>query len=304
MAEAGSFGIDEERVFGFWDWVGGRFSLWSAVGLSILLALGEEVFDRLLAGARAADEHLANATFEKNIPVLMALTGIWNRNFLGLPTHAVVPYADRLEYFTPYLQQLDMESNGKSHDRKSHELEGDSGPIIWGSVGTNAQHAYFQLLHQGSTVVPVDFIGVCRLPLSNAESHDMLMANYIAQQEALLQGRTREEAYEEMISKGMSPIEAARIAPYRSFEGGRPSAALMLEELNPFQLGLLVAMYEHKVFVQGYLWGVYSFDQWGVELGKILAAPVLAELRDRKVALEHDASTQRIMRYYLEKRQK
>lgn len=294
------FGIQSDRFFRIWDWVGGRFSLWSAVGLSISLSIGYSNFESLLKGGAKMDKHFRKTPFEKNIPVMMALLGIWNRNFWGYETQAVVPYSSLLGKFTDYLQQGEMESNGKSVGRDGMPVGGQTCPIVWGSAGTDAQHAYFQLLHQGSTIVPCDFICACRSKNSFKENQDLLLANFLAQPKALMKGKSEERACEEMIAKGMDEVEAKKLAPYRAFSGNRPSTSILLKQLNPETLGQLIAMYEHKIFVQGYLWGVYSFDQWGVELGKELAAPIYNDIQGRLGTENHDQSTNRLLRYYLD----
>lgn len=279
LESARSFGIPADNCFGFWDWVGGRYSLWSAVGLSIALALGMDGFRALLAGAHAMDRHLREAPFERNLPVLMALLGVWNVNFQGCVTQAVVPYSQRLERLPLYLQQLEMESNGKSVDRQGHAVDYATAPVIWGDVGTNAQHAFFQLLHQGPAPQPVDFI----LPLSNRrdERDRQRLANCLAQAEALMRGKTPEEVQRELSERGMSKAELSLAIPHRVFPGNRPSSLLLLEALTPATLGALLALYEHKVYLQGLIWNICSFDQWGVELGKQLAGRVLADLPQR-----------------------
>ncbi len=296
-----SFGIQSDRVFQVWNWVGGRFSLWSAVGLSVCLAVGFDNFKSLLRGGEKMDEHFRNEAFEHNVPVMMALLGIWNRNFLNYETHAIIPYTDLLQYFPAYLQQAEMESNGKSVDRQGRKVNLHTSPIVWGSSGTDAQHAYFQLLHQGSTIVPCDFICACRLGNANRSNHEMLLANFLAQPEALMTGKTEKAAYEELLAKGMDEESALKLAPYRTFEGDRPSTSILFKELDPESLGQLIAMYEHKIFVQGYLWGIFSFDQWGVELGKQLAAPIYDEICRKTVSNMHDRSTEQLLQYFLDK---
>jgi glucose-6-phosphate isomerase len=293
------FGIVPERVFGFWDWVGGRYSLWSAIGLSIVLAVGFDRFDELLAGAYEMDEHFRTAPLERNMPVIAALTGLWHINFLGHPTHAVLPYAQDLAHLPAFLQQLDMESNGKRVDRSGAAVEYATGPVIWGAPGTNGQHAFFQHLHQGTQVTPADFIvaveGSDRLP----EHHDMLLANCIAQSEALLRGKTADEVRTELQSRGVEGEEAERLVPHRTFPGNRPSNTIVMRRLDPRSLGALIALYEHKVFAQGAIWNINSFDQWGVELGKQLAGGVLEDLKAGRARGGHDASTARLIDYVL-----
>ncbi|MFT4679198.1 MAG: glucose-6-phosphate isomerase [Flavobacteriales bacterium] len=294
------FGVPASRFFQIWDWVGGRFSLWSAVGLSVSLAIGYSNFESLLRGGLKMDKHFRQTPFENNIPVMMALIGIWHRNFWGYETQAVIPYSHLLEKFPSYLQQAEMESNGKSVGRDGLPAGGDTCPILWGSAGTDAQHAYFQLLHQGSSVVPCDFICACRSENAHKNNQELLLANFLAQPEALMKGKSAATAYQELIDKGMDEESAKTLAPYRAFSGGKPSTSILLKRLDPESLGQLIAMYEHKIFVQGYLWGVYSFDQWGVELGKELAAPIQVEIECRVRAESHDQSTNRLLRYYLD----
>lgn len=293
------FGIDPERVFGFWDWVGGRYSLWSAIGLPIALAAGFDRFDELLGGACEMDEHFRTAPLESNMPAIAALTGLWHINFLGHPTHAVLPYAQDLAYFPAYLQQLDMESNGKRVDRSGAAVEYATGPVIWGAPGTNGQHAFFQHLHQGTQLTPADFIvaanGADRLP----EHHDILLANCIAQSEALLRGKNAGEVRAELKARGIAGDEAERLVAHRTFPGNRPSNTIVLRQLDPRSLGALLALYEHKVFAQGAIWNINSFDQWGVELGKQLANGVLEDLKAGKARSGHDASTVRLIDYVL-----
>jgi glucose-6-phosphate isomerase len=293
------FGIAPERVFGFWDWVGGRYSLWSAIGLPIALAIGFDRFDKLLAGGYEMDEHFRTAPLERNMPAMAALTGLWHINFLGHATHAVLPYAQDLAHFPAYLQQLDMESNGKRVDRSGAAVEYATGPVIWGAAGTNGQHAFFQHLHQGTQVTPADFIvaanGAERMP----EHRDILLANCIAQSEALLRGKNADEVRAELKARGIEGDEAERLVAHRIFPGNRPSNTIVLHQLDPRSLGALIALYEHKVFAQGAVWNINSFDQWGVELGKQLANGVLEDLRAGKARSGHDASTARLIDYVL-----
>lgn len=272
------FGISATNTFGFWDWVGGRYSLWSAVGLSIALTGGWEAFEALLAGARRADEHFRTAPFEENIPVWMALLGVWYRNYHDYRSHAVIPYSHNLRRFPAYLQQADMESNGKHIGRDGNRIEHASGPVVWGEPGTNGQHAFFQLLHQGTDVIPVDFIAFTQPTSAYRDHHRKLLANCFAQAEALMNGRSIEEVTSEMRANGKPEADIKALAPYRTFEGNRPSTTLLFDQLDAENLGFLIALYEHKIFVQGVIWNVYSFDQWGVELGKVLAGKILREL--------------------------
>jgi glucose-6-phosphate isomerase len=289
--EVAKFGIDTANMFGFWDWVGGRYSVDSAVGLSVLLAIGGDRFREFLAGFRAMDEHFRAAPFDRNLPVVLALLGVWYRDFLGASSHAVLPYDQYLRRFPAYLQQLDMESNGKRVTRDGTLLDVASGPIVWGEPGTNGQHAFFQLLHQGTELVPCDFLGFCTSLNPLGDHHDLLMANLFAQTEALAFGKTAEEVAAEGV--------AAALIPHRTFPGNRPSSTLLADRLTPATLGALIALYEHKVFVQGVVWDVNSFDQWGVELGKVLATQIAREIAsDGEPALAHDASTNALIRRY------
>jgi glucose-6-phosphate isomerase len=286
-----SFGIDTAHMFGFWDWVGGRYSLGSAIGLSLMVAIGPEAFRRMLAGFHAMDEHFRTAPFERNLPVLLALIGIWYNDFLGAETHAILPYDQYLGRLPAYLQQLDMESNGKSVDLEGDPVQVQTGPIVWGQPGTDGQHAFFQLLHQGTKLVPCDFIGFCRSQNPLGAHHDLLMANFLAQTEALAFGRSAAEVEAEGVP--------AQQLPHRCFAGDRPTNSILAVELDPETLGRLIALYEHKVFVQGSLWRVNSFDQWGVELGKKLASRIAQELDDaQEPSLGHDSSTNALIRRY------
>ncbi|SFL41196.1 glucose-6-phosphate isomerase [Desulfomicrobium norvegicum] len=293
------FGIDPANMFAFWDWVGGRYSLWSCIGLSIALAVGMENFRELLAGAREMDKHFRTTPFERNIPVLLALLGVWYRNFHGLESHAVLPYDQYLALLPAYLQQADMESNGKGVNRDGIPVTHATGPILWGEPGTNGQHAFYQLLHQGTTVVPCDFL-VAVNPLHEiGEHHTILLANFLAQTEALMRGRTLAEAEAELAD--LEPQAREALAPHKSFPGNRPSNSLLYERLTPRTLGSLIAMYEHKIFVQGVIWGINSFDQMGVELGKQLAGVILPELRGGAAGV-HDASTLGLIRHCIDRR--
>ncbi len=295
------FGIDADDMFGFWDWVGGRYSVDSAVGLSVMLAIGTDAFDEFLGGFHVMDEHFRTADLNRNAPVIMALLGVWYRNFFELATLAVLPYRDSLSRFAAYLQQLDMESNGKSVRLDGSPVLADTGPIVWGEPGTNGQHAFYQLLHQGTTVVPCDFIGFAQPSMGDAGQHDLLMANLFAQSEALAFGRTAHEVSE-------AGVEPALVA-HRTFSGNRPSTTILAEQLTPSVLGQLIALYEHKVFVQGTIWGINSFDQWGVELGKELATTIAQELAaDGDPAVDgagvdlHDSSTNSLISWYRSRR--
>jgi glucose-6-phosphate isomerase len=287
-----SFGIDPANMFGFWDWVGGRYSYPSAIGLSLLVAIGPDGFDELLGGFHLMDEHFRTAPFDRNLPVLLGLLGIWYIDFFGAETHAVLPYSQYLQRFPAYLQQLDMESNGKSVTLQGTPVTVPTGPVVWGQPGTNGQHAFYQLIHQGKVLVPSDFIGVCRPAEVVGDHHDLLMANFLAQTEALAFGKTREEVEAE----GVAPD----LAPHRTFPGNRPTSTILAPELTPSVLGQLTALYEHKVFTQGVVWDINSFDQWGVELGKVLATRIGAELAPGTSDddLDHDSSTNTLIRRY------
>ena len=278
VSGAAEFGIEETRVFGFWDWVGGRYSVWSAIGLPVAIGIGATNFRAFLAGAAAMDQHFAEAPLEENLPVILALIGIWRRNAMGWPTVALIPYDQRLERFPAYTQQLDMESNGKRISRDGSPVRNATGPVIWGEPGTNAQHSFFQLLHQGTDVVPVDFIAAAESRDGASDHHIALLANCFAQGQAFAFGRTEQEVRAEMAGKSVAPDEIDRLAPHRTFPGDRPSTTIMHRRLTPFALGRLIAMFEHKVFVQGAIWNIDSFDQWGVELGKELAVNLMPSL--------------------------
>ena len=290
-SEVAAFGIDPANMFGFWDWVGGRYSLDSAIGLSLMVAIGAEQFGELLAGFRSIDEHFRSAPFDRNLPVLLGLVGIWYGACFGARTHAVLPYSQYLARFPAYLQQLDMESNGKSVDVDGSPVDLPTGPIVWGAPGTNGQHAFFQLLHQGTELVPCDFIGFARPRRELGDHHDLLMANFFAQTAALAFGKTPEE----VASEGVPP----NLVPPRTFPGNRPSATILAEQLTPFVLGQLVAVYEHKVFTQAAIWRTDPFDQWGVELGKALAGRIIGDLADpAEPPPVHDSSTNTLVRRY------
>jgi glucose-6-phosphate isomerase len=286
-----AFGIDPVNMFGFWDWVGGRYSYPSAIGLSLMVAIGPDRFGELLAGFHLMDEHFRTTPFERNLPVLLGLLGVWYSNFFGAETQAVLPYSQYLERFPAYLQQLDMESNGKSVTLEGRPVRVDTGPVVWGQPGTNGQHAFYQLIHQGTRLIPSDFIGICRPPEVVGDHHDLLMANFLAQTEALAFGKTTEE----VLAEGVAPD----LAPHRTFPGNRPTSTILAPELSPSVLGQLTALYEHKVFTQGVVWDVNSFDQWGVELGKVLATRIAAELEAAAGDdLGHDSSTNALIRRY------
>ena len=291
-AEVKKFGIDPANMFAFWDWVGGRYSLWSAIGLSIACTIGMDSFEELLAGAHDMDNHFREAPLESNVPATLALLGVWYSNFFGAETHAILPYDQYLHRFPAYFQQGDMESNGKSVDRDGHRIAGyTTGPIVWGEPGTNGQHAFYQLLHQGTRLVPADFLAPLATHNPLGDHHKVLLANCIAQTEALMRGKTEEEARAELTQAGMSADEVARLAPHKTFTGNRPTNTIVFPKLTPRVLGQLVAMYEHKIFVQGAIWNIFSFDQWGVELGKQLAKKIEAELGQPGPTTGHDSST-------------
>ncbi|GKW43664.1 glucose-6-phosphate isomerase [Pectobacterium parvum] len=287
----GEFGIDTDNMFEFWDWVGGRYSLWSAIGLSIILSLGFDNFEKLLSGAHAMDKHFASTPAEKNLPVLLALIGIWYNNFFGAETEAILPYDQYMHRFAAYFQQGNMESNGKSADRNGNPVDYQTGPIIWGEPGTNGQHAFYQLIHQGTKLVPCDFIApaISHNPLS--DHHSKLLSNFFAQTEALAFGKSREVVEAEFAAAGKSPKEVEHVAPFKVFEGNRPTNSILLREITPYSLGALIALYEHKIFTQGAILNIFTFDQWGVELGKQLANRILPELENDSQIDSHDSST-------------
>ncbi|WP_442866482.1 glucose-6-phosphate isomerase [Aminobacter sp. NyZ550] len=292
LDKVAAFGIEPSRVFGFWDWVGGRYSLWSAIGLPIMIAIGPKNFREFLAGAHAMDKHFATAPLLKNIPVLMGLIGFWHRVVCSYPARAVIPYDQRLSRLPAYLQQLDMESNGKSVTISGGGVVTPTGPLVWGEPGTNGQHAFFQLLHQGTDFIPVEFLAAAEGHEPELqEHHDLLLANCLAQSEALMKGRTLEEARRQMLTKGIKPEEVDKIAPHRVFSGNRPSVTILYRKLDPYMLGRLIALYEHRVFVEAQLFGINAFDQWGVELGKELATGLLPVVDGRENAARHDSST-------------
>ncbi len=298
LDKTGAFGIADDRTFGFWDWVGGRYSVWSAIGLSLMIAVGPEKFERFLAGARAVDEHFQTSQMESNVPVLMALVGIWHRNICGYDTHAVLPYDQHLHRFPAYLQQLDMESNGKRIDLNGDEVSTATGPIVWGEPGTNGQHAFYQLIHQGTSVIPADFLIAAHPAEPVGDHHEKLAANAFAQTEALMFGKTVKQVEETLREQGLAADEIARLAPHKVFPGNRPTCTFLYPRLTPFILGQLIALYEHKVFVQGAIWNINSFDQWGVELGKELAGELLPMVKGEKDAEGRSGSTQGLLAAY------
>jgi len=285
------FGIDTQNMFGFWDWVGGRYSIWSAIGLPVMLSIGMENFEDFLSGAHDMDKHFRETKFEKNIPVLLALLGIWYQNFFQADSQVILPYDQYLHRFAAYFQQGDMESNGKYISRKGQKVTYETGPIIWGEPGTNGQHAFYQLIHQGTKLIPADFIAPAISHNPTGAHHQILLSNFFAQTEALMNGKTAETVQTELQAKGMSDEEIAFHTAFRVFEGNRPSNSFLVKQITPYTLGQLVAMYEHKIFVQGIIWNVFSFDQWGVELGKQLAQKILPELQNNNPVETHDAST-------------
>lgn len=297
-----AFGIDTTNMFAFWDWVGGRYSLWSSIGLSIALYLGMDAFEDLLAGAHRMDEHFRTAPLEASMPVILALLGVWYINFFGAETHAILPYDQYLRRFPAYFQQGDMESNGKHVDREGRPVDWQTGPVVWGEPGTNGQHAFYQLIHQGTRLVPCDFIAPAISHNPVGAHHDILLSNFFAQPEALMRGRTLEEVREELRGQELPAEEIERLARHKVMLGNRPSNSLMLRRITPHALGMLTALYEHKIFVQGVIWGIDSFDQWGVELGKQLAKAILPELGGDAVVDTHDSSTNGLIAYYKHQR--
>jgi glucose-6-phosphate isomerase len=292
------FGIDTKNMFEFWDWVGGRYSLWSAIGLSIALSIGFENFTELLGGAHAMDNHFKSAEFNENLPAILGLIGIWYNNFFDAETNAILPYDQYMHRFAAYFQQGDMESNGKHVDRNGKHVEYSTGPIIWGEPGTNGQHAFYQLIHQGTKLIPCDFIAPAQSHNPLGEHHAMLLSNFFAQTEALMNGKTHEEVVAELEKSGKSKEEIKKLAPFKEFEGNRPTNSILVKMITPRTLGSMIAMYEHKIFVQGIIWNIYSFDQWGVELGKQLAGKILPELRNNDKVSSHDSSTNGLINQY------
>ena len=297
IAATTEFGIPQDRIFGFWDWVGGRYSVWSAVGLSLAIAIGSENFLAFLDGAHAMDEHFRTAPLAENLPVLLGLVGIWHRNVCGYPTSAIIPYDQRLDKFVAHLQQVDMESNGKRVTIEGKPVAVSTGPVIWGAPGTNSQHAFFQLLHQGTDIVPVDFLLAAEPQEDLGDHHAKLMANCLAQSEALMRGRDEATVREKLAASGVDAATIDMLAPHKTFPGNRPSITFLYRKLDPYTLGALLALYEHRIFVQGVIWDINSFDQWGVELGKELAASLLDIVEGRADAEGHDASTAGLVGY-------
>ncbi|MBA2409533.1 MAG: glucose-6-phosphate isomerase [Gammaproteobacteria bacterium] len=292
------FGIDPRNMFEFWDWVGGRYSLWSAIGLPIALFVGMDRFEELLAGAHTMDEHFRIAPLSRNMPVILAMLGVWYTNFFAAHTHAVLPYDQSLRLLPAYLQQADMESNGKSVDKDGRRVDYATGPVIWGEPGTNGQHAFYQLIHQGTRLIPADFIAPTQSQRPRGRHHPILLSNFFAQTEALMQGRTEAEAQAALDKQDLSDADSRARVAHTAFEGNRPTNSILLRKLTPATLGSLIALYEHKIFVQGIIWNINSFDQWGVELGKQLAGTILPELESAEPAAAHDASTNGLMNYY------
>jgi len=301
-AKVKEFGIHPDNMFVFWDWVGGRYSLWSAIGLSIACTVGFERFEDLLAGAHAMDRHFRETPFERNIPVILALLGIWYTNFFGAETEAILPYDQYMHRFPAYFQQGNMESNGKSVDRAGARVGYATGPVIWGEPGTNGQHAFYQLIHQGTRLIPADFLAPAVSHNPVGRHHPILLSNFFAQTEALMNGKTAEEAAAELRQEGRNEDDIRRLAPHKVFEGNRPTNSILFQKLTPRVLGSLIAMYEHKIFTQGVIWNIFSFDQWGVELGKQLAGKILPELGDDHPVASHDVSTNGLINAYKEMR--
>ncbi len=293
-----TFGIDPANMFEFWDWVGGRYSIWSAIGLSIACSIGFKNYEEFLSGAHAMDRHFRNSMYDRNIPVLLALIGIWNTNFLGSSSEAILPYDQYLHRFAAYFQQGNMESNGKYVSRSGEKVNYNTGPIIWGEPGTNGQHAFYQLIHQGTHLIPCDFIAPAISHNPIGDHHPKLLSNFFAQTEALMKGKSLDDVKAEMAIAGKSAQEIDKIAPHRVFEGNRPTNSILVKKITPYTLVMLVAMYEHKIFVQGSIWNIFSFDQWGVELGKVLANGILPELKGNEEVKSHDGSTNGLINAY------
>jgi glucose-6-phosphate isomerase len=300
--EVAKFGIDTQNMFEFWDWVGGRYSLWCAIGLSIAAYIGIDNFEQLLAGAFAMDEHFRSAPLEKNLPVILAVLGVWYNNFFGAQTQAILPYDQYLHRFAAYFQQGDMESNGKTVSRDGQNVDYSTGPVIWGEPGTNGQHAFYQLIHQGSKLIPCDFLAPIESHNPLGEHHPILLSNFFAQTEALMKGKTAAEVRAELTASGITGPELDKLLPHKIFAGNKPTNSIFLQKITPASLGSLIAMYEHKIFVQGIIWNINSFDQWGVELGKQLAKVILPELQKPGKITSHDSSTNGLINYFKEHR--
>ena len=296
--EVANFGIDVANMFEFWDWVGGRYSLWSAIGLSICLSIGYTNFEALLAGAEAMDQHFETAEFDQNIPVILGLLGIWYVNFFGAATHAILPYDQYMHRFAAYFQQGDMESNGKTVDRSGKRVNYATGPVIWGEPGTNGQHAFYQLIHQGTQLIPADFIAPAVSQNQIGNHHTLLMSNFFAQTEALMNGKTKDVVVSELKKANLSEEAIEKLSPFKVFEGNKPTNSFLVKKINPTTLGSLIAMYEHKIFVQGVIWNIFSYDQWGVELGKQLANSILPELENESTVTSHDSSTNALINQF------
>lgn len=298
-----SFGIDTQNMFEFWDWVGGRYSLWSSIGLSIALYIGFEKFEELLLGAHEMDTHFKTAPFEENIPVILGLLGVWYNNFFGAESHCILPYDQYMHRFAAYFQQGDMESNGKYINKNGEKVNYSTGPIVWGEPGTNGQHAFYQLIHQGTKLIPCDFIAPVNTQNPIGDHHAKLLSNFFAQTEALMKGKTREQAKEELESEDLSDLELEALLPHKIFEGNKPTNSIFVKKLTPKVLGSLIAMYEHKIYTQSVIWNVNAFDQWGVELGKQLAKVILPELSNKDKVESHDSSTNGLIQFYKENRE-
>ena len=298
--EVVKFGIDPANMFEFWDWVGGRYSLWSAIGLSIALTIGYENFETLLKGAFKVDEYFKTENFDKNIPVIMALIGLWYTNFFGSQTEVILPYDQYMHRFSAYFQQGNMESNGKHVDRNGNEVSYSTGPVIWGEPGTNGQHAFYQLIHQGTVLIPADFIAPAISHNPIGDHHPKLLSNFFAQTEALMNGKTEKDVRDELQKAGKTEEEIKKLAPFKEFDGNKPTNSILVKKITPDTLGSLIALYEHKIFVQGVIWNIFSFDQWGVELGKQLANNILPELENEEVITSHDSSTNALINLYKE----
>jgi glucose-6-phosphate isomerase len=296
--DVSAFGIDTENMFEFWDWVGGRYSLWSAIGLSIALGIGFDNFKQLLAGAHASDQHFENTPFEQNIPVILGMLGVWYINFFNTETHAILPYDQYLHRFAAYFQQGDMESNGKHVDRNGKTVDYETGPVIWGEPGTNGQHAFYQLIHQGTRLIPCDFIAPAQSLNPLGDHHPILLSNFFAQTEALMNGKSLDEVEKELKDSGKTTDQVNELAPFKVFDGNRPTNSILLKKVTPYSLGSLIALYEHKIFVQGIIWNIFSFDQWGVELGKQLAQKIQPELKNEEEINSHDSSTNGLINLY------
>jgi len=302
-AEVKKFGIDTRNMFAFWDWVGGRYSLWSAIGLPIACVIGMDSFEEMLTGAFEVDEHFRTTPLEKNVPVILGLLGVWYMNFFGAETHAILPYDQYMHRFPAYFQQGDMESNGKSVDKQGHRItDYTTGPIVWGEPGTNGQHAFYQLIHQGTRIIPCDFLAPIETQNPLGKHHEVLLANFFAQTEALMKGKTEAEAKAELEAQKLPADQIAELSPHKAFPGNRPTSSILFQKLTPKTLGSLVAMYEHKIFTQGTIWNIYSFDQWGVELGKQLAKKIEPELGAPGTVSTHDSSTSSLINLYKAKR--